>query len=201
MRVAQRLWTERGGWGSPTGAALNGDSSLIFYFGAPQAIADGRSIRELSKLYPSAKLIGCSTGGEIHGEDVLDDSVSATVIGFDHTRVATAEVSFNEWANAYDAGRALARKLIAPGLRSVFVLSDGIHVNGSELVRGMSSVLRSARADNRRTRRRRRALRIDAVSAPTVRRDRHRCRRRLLRRSAAHRLGSPAAGTRSARGA
>jgi len=141
MRVAQRLWTERGGWGSPTGAALNGDSSLIFYFGAPQAIADGRSIRELSKLYPSAKLIGCSTGGEIHGEDVLDDSVSATVIGFDHTRVATAEVSFNEWANAYDAGRALARKLIAPGLRSVFVLSDGIHVNGSELVRGMSSVL------------------------------------------------------------
>ena len=141
MRVAQRLWTEREGWAEATGAPLNGDASLVFYFGAREALVKGEVVRELAAFYPNAQIIGCSTGGEIHGTDVLDGSVSATVVGFDHTRVATADVMYNEWPNAYDAGRALARKLAGPELRSLFVLSDGIHVNGSELVRGMLSVL------------------------------------------------------------
>jgi hypothetical protein len=138
MRVAQRLWTERGGWGAPTGAPLNGDSSLIFYFGAPQAIADGRSIRELSKLYPSAKLIGCSTGGGIR-------RTCSTAACRSRRRLRShprrhGQVSFNEWANAYDAGRALARKLIAPGCARCSCCRT-LHVNGSELVRSMSSAL------------------------------------------------------------
>jgi hypothetical protein len=141
MRVAQRLWTERDGWAPPTGAKLNGDSSLIFYFGAPEALGRANVVHDLAALYPSAKVIGCTTGGEIHGEDVLDGSVSATVVALDHTRVETADVMVSEWANAFDAGRALARKLAAPGLRSLFVLSDGLQVNGSELVRGMASVV------------------------------------------------------------
>lgn len=141
MRVAQRLWTERDGWGSSSGAALNGDTSLVLYFGAPEALGGGKVVDDLAKLYPGAKLIGCTTGGEIHGMDVLDGSVSATAVGFDHTRIETAEVSIAEWANAHDAGRALARKLTGPRLRALFVLSDGVKVNGSELVRGMAGVV------------------------------------------------------------
>jgi hypothetical protein len=141
MRVAQRLWTEREGWSPSSGAPLNGDSSLVVYFGAPEALDTGKPVQELAALYPNAKLIGCSTGGEIHGADVLDGSVSATVVGFEHTRVEAADVAVAEWTNAFDAGRALARKLSAPGLRALFVLSDGLKVNGSELVRGMTSVV------------------------------------------------------------
>jgi hypothetical protein len=141
MRVAQRLWTERDGWGAPSGAPLNGDSSLVLYFGASEALAAGKPVQQLAALYPNAKLIGCSTGGEIHGSDVLDGSVSATVVGFDHTRVESAEVRIAEWTSGFDAGRALARKLAAPGLRALFVLSDGLQVNGSDLVRGMASVV------------------------------------------------------------
>src|SRR5262249_28264886 len=111
------------------------------YFGASEALATGKPVQELAAFYPNAHLIGCSTGGEIHGTDVLDGSVSATVIGFDHTRVEAATVSISDWTNAFDSGRALARKLANPGLRALFVLSDGLMVNGSDLVRGMSSVV------------------------------------------------------------
>ena len=141
MRVAQRLWTQGDGWGAPSDPALNGDTALVLYFGAPEALADGCAVSELAGLYPAARLIGCTTGGEIHGADVLDGVVSATAVAFDHTRIQTAEVMVAEWANSHDAGRALALKLMAPELRAVFVLSDGLNVNGSELVRGMAGAL------------------------------------------------------------
>jgi len=35
-------------------------------------------------------------------------------------------------ADSFPAGEKLARSLARPGLRSVFVLSDGLNVNGSE---------------------------------------------------------------------
>jgi hypothetical protein len=41
----------------------------------------------------------------------------------------------------FTAGRDLARKLDRPGLRGVLVLSEGLRVNGSQLVKGLNSVL------------------------------------------------------------
>jgi hypothetical protein len=38
-----------------------------------------------------AALIGCSTSGEIVGDEVIDDSVIATAVTFDHTRLRTAD--------------------------------------------------------------------------------------------------------------
>jgi len=44
-------------------------------------------------------------------------------------------------ADSRAAGERLARELDPDGLRGVFVLSEGLNVNGSELVRGLNSVL------------------------------------------------------------
>jgi hypothetical protein len=142
MRIAQQLWTQGAGWSAAggDGNAL-ADASLVFYFGAPAALAGGNALAELARRFPSAQLVGCSTGGEIHGEEVLDDSVSATAVAFAHTRVQVAEVSIADAAASHDAGAAVAARLGGDGLRSVFVLSDGIRVNGSELVRGMTERL------------------------------------------------------------
>jgi hypothetical protein len=46
-------------------------------------------------------------------------------------------------ATSFDTGRRVADLLDAPDLAHVFVLSDGLQVNGSELVRGMSAALPS----------------------------------------------------------
>ena len=84
-------------------------------------------------------MIGCSTSGEIVGDSVVDDSIVATAVHFDHTRLRTASTSITDAKASYEVGEELARQLKDPALRHVFVLSDGLKVNGSDLARGLAS--------------------------------------------------------------
>src|SRR5206468_12010164 len=94
--------------------------------------------------YPAAALLGCSTGGEICGTTVSDDTAVVTAIRFAHTRVRAAQVPIATPEASRAAGRQLAGLLAAPDLQHVFVLSEGVHVNGSELVQGMGENLPAA---------------------------------------------------------
>ena len=140
MQVSQHVWTTSGGWNwSANGSGASAD--VVFYFAAPTALNGGGPLKELAGHYPGAHLIGCSTGGEIVGDDVRDGCISAAAVKFDDTAVAVASVPCGGIQHSFEAGRALAAKFPRRGLCSLFVLSEGIHVNGSELVRGMVSVL------------------------------------------------------------
>ena len=67
--------------------------------------------------------------------------MSATAVQFEHTRFRCAEVKLPDAAHSREAGAALAEELDQPGLTHVFVISEGLKVNGSELVRGLTSRL------------------------------------------------------------
>jgi hypothetical protein len=137
MRVSQYVWTGSAGWNWSTGGGAPAD--IVFYFAAPSAL-DGGALTDLAGRFPGAHLIGCSTGGEIVGDDVREDCISAAAIKFDHTAVSVASVPCGGVQRSFEAGRALAAKFPRRGLCSLFVLSEGINVNGSELVRGLVSV-------------------------------------------------------------
>jgi hypothetical protein len=103
---------------------------------------------ELRSAYPAAHLLGCSTAGEICGTRVTDDSLVATAVRFERTSLQTAKVDLREHTDSFAAGAALAAALPVaepgkPGERLVHVLvfSDGLHINGSDLVRGLVSRL------------------------------------------------------------
>lgn len=111
------------------------------FFAAPGTLDDGKRFAELYALYPGAAILGCTTGGEIADIDVLDDTVVATAIEFAHTRLAFAEATVEGDGSSDAAGRRLAAGLPRAGLRGVFVLSDGTHVNGTDLVAGIQKIL------------------------------------------------------------
>lgn len=137
MRITQHAWTKESGWRG-TAAAGVGRADLLFCFGGPGTFDDGARFGELKAMYPDAHFIGCSTGGEILGDDTHDGTLAVTAVAFASSRIALSSTSIEEHGgNSYAAGRALAQKLPAEGLRMVFVLSDGTRVNGSELVRGI----------------------------------------------------------------
>lgn len=140
MRIEQRVWRTNTGWRV---AASDGEltPALILFFAAPGTLDDGRRFAELRTLYPGAAILGCTTGGEIADVDVLDDTIVATAIEFAHTRLAFAEATVEGDGGSEAAGRRLAASLPRAGLRGVFVLSDGTHVNGTELVAGIQKVL------------------------------------------------------------
>lgn len=138
MQVEHRQWTSSTGWNKES--ALQG-AQLVIYFAGREALAALDCYRTLSRDYRHAHIIGCSTGGEIFGSRVAENSIVAAAIQFEQTPLRTASTMVEDTAGSFTAGKYLAEQLIQTDLRYVLVLSDGTHVNGSELIRGLYSVL------------------------------------------------------------
>lgn len=85
----------------------------------------------LRARFPAAVCTGCSIAGEICGATAREGSLALLCVPFDRARfrakspvVATADESAA-------AATELGRRLAAPDLRHVLVLSDGLVVNGT----------------------------------------------------------------------
>jgi len=141
MKFEQRVRTRQKGWSLPVGAGLQGNAQLVVLFAATQILKEKIFFEEVGNMYPGAHLFGCSTAGEICGTSVFDDTLVATAIHFEKTQIMGAQVTLEGTASSFEAGRKLLQSIKKEGLRHVFVLSDGLHVNGSELVKGLSSEL------------------------------------------------------------
>src|ERR1700728_797143 len=87
--------------------------------------------------------MGCSTGGQINNNDVNDDEIVAAAISFDATRVRLCREDISDAAKSRDYGETIGRALHSDDLAGMFVLSDGLNVNGSELVAGISKIIGS----------------------------------------------------------
>lgn len=141
MNLDQMHWTADNGWEPQSPGRLMNDAQLVLAFGSTGIVKDQNVLRELKKAYPKAHLLGCSTAGEIHDIDVTDDSLSAVAIHFESTRIAGAQIDLDAFNSDYEAGRELATRLESSGLTHVFVLSSGLEINASDLVKGLSDDL------------------------------------------------------------
>ncbi len=139
MRVTQLTWSDTAGWNSASGESINAD--LVFFFGKRRALACGARFRELRTMFAGAHILGCSTGGQIRDHDVTDDEIVAVAIDFAATGLRVARELASSPAHARSCGEAIGRALTAPDLAGIFVLSDGLNVNGSELVAGITSTV------------------------------------------------------------
>jgi hypothetical protein len=141
MVIGQDRWTQAVGW--ELGAIRQPDPSaqLVLLFGGTCILKEKNWYDELKRTYPKAYIFGCSTAGEICGTQVSEGSLVATAVKFDYSRLQGAHVAINKLKDSFDAGEHLSRSLDSKGLVHVLVLSDGLTVNGSELVRGLAKNL------------------------------------------------------------
>lgn len=139
MKTKQQLWTEGKGWKGLDGTLR--EAELVIYFGGQGVLDNGERYAELRAAYPKAHLLGCSTGGEIYNDEAIDKSIAAVVVKFEKTLLQAASQKISRPQDSYECGRKIAQALSGNGLRNIFLLSDGTHVNGSDLVRGMYNVL------------------------------------------------------------
>ena len=141
MRIEQIRWMANSGWEPRQHGQLRDTAQLVMVFGDRTVFEKNGHIEEIKKSYPSAHLLGCTTAGEICGTQVSDQSLVATAIEFEHTRVMGSRIKIEEIKCSFEAGQTLADSLEKTELVHVFVLSDGLGVNGSELVKGLTSRL------------------------------------------------------------
>jgi len=142
MKVQQRIWTAADGW-EPAMPSRDADKTqLVLLLGSTELLASAEGLREIQMDYPNAQFLGCTTAGEICGTRVTDDTLICTAIQFEHSSVQGAQVNIHDVEeSSLEAGRRLARSLDPLNLVHVFVLSDGLSINGSELVQGLTENL------------------------------------------------------------
>jgi hypothetical protein len=129
----------KGKWINKAGALDDGNQyQLVLVFGAAECIADAPFYEKLKKDYPKADIVISSTSGEIAGDTVYDDSAVVTAISFNKTTCKAVVTQVQEHANSFETGQHLLKTLQATDLSSVFVISDGTKINGSELVMGFN---------------------------------------------------------------
>lgn len=124
--------------------ALDSETSLLLLFGDSRLIDRPALIQQVLDACPRSHVMGCSTAGEIHGCEISDDSLVVAAARFDHTALRTAQATVQAPTDSYTAGCTIAEQLTHSSLRGVFVLSDGLNVNGSELVKGLNDTLGEA---------------------------------------------------------
>ena len=141
MRVEQKRWTQPKGWEGEASGRLGESAQLVMLFGSTSILKDQKHLDEIRKVYPKAHLFGCSTAGEIYGTQVTDDSLVVTAVNFEHTQLEGAQIKITEVENSFQAGERLAQFLDKKELAHVLVFSDGLKINGSDLVKGLTKHL------------------------------------------------------------
>jgi hypothetical protein len=117
------------------------EADLVLYFGTRAALEEDAFFDTLRQRYPAAALVGCSSGGQMLDGDVVDDTATAIAIGFAATTIKLAIEETTTHADSNSCGVALGQALSGPDLAGLFVLSDGLSVNGSDLAAGLTSAI------------------------------------------------------------
>lgn len=140
MKLETFQYIKDKGWSVKNFPQMDSDQTLILVFASPNMINNTDLFRELAKYYPKSTIIGCSSAGEISGPYVMDDSICVAVAQFENTplKISISEIQGVE--DSYKAGEQIAKELKEPNLRGILVLSDGLKVNGTELVKGLNTI-------------------------------------------------------------
>jgi hypothetical protein len=141
MLLQRFTWEKDSGWSAPLLTGMDSPTTLVVIFGGNPFDGCQAAIAEIAAQLPNSVLIGCSTAGEIFDAHVHDVTLSVAVARFAGVTLRKTALPIGPDTNSFAAGREMARALLGPELRAVFVLSDGLHVNGSQLAAGMNDVL------------------------------------------------------------
>ncbi len=131
----------KNGWDKPLDTSLDSEYTLIFVFG-PSDIDDvSTAIDDLHETFPLGLIVGASSAGQIMHDLIFDDGLTVAVIRFFATSLKLVSLQISDMKHSYELGEELGHSLYDENLKAVFVLTDGLHINGSQLTDGINKVL------------------------------------------------------------
>lgn len=140
MKVHTLNYTTDKGWSENTFPKMDSEKTLIFIFASPAFKDNPKPIQELAEYYPQSHIIGCSSSGEISGAAIHDHSLSVAITQFDRAQIKTLLMPIKNMDDSFNSGKNIASDLKGDKLKGIFILSDGLNVNGSELVKGLNTI-------------------------------------------------------------
>jgi len=122
----------------------NRGANLLLLFGSVAHFTAPGLTDALRLQFPHARLLGCSTAGEITPDGVDDGTCSITAIKFDRVALSEGSTRLSGMDDSFAAGERLGQQIAAADLKAVLVFGPGVQINGSALVNGMASVIGDA---------------------------------------------------------
>jgi hypothetical protein len=143
MKIAQKKWTKESGWQDIRQAEFSQPPQLVLVFGGTAIIKEGKYFDEIKQMYPQSNIISGTTAGEIINNEVNDNSLSLTAVYFEKTTLVFSETEIKDSSGSFASGEGLTKDLPKDNLVHLMIFSDGLKVNGTELVHGVSKNLPS----------------------------------------------------------
>jgi hypothetical protein len=140
MKIDTLTYTVEDGFSSVL-PNISAPQLLVLIFGHSGFLENPQPFDALAAKYPQATVMGCSSAGEILNNSIHDDSLVISLVQFESTTLRMTHVNIHDPLESRNIGRLLADRLAGDGLKSIFVLSDGLNVNGSELAQGFNDVV------------------------------------------------------------
>jgi hypothetical protein len=140
MKTRQEVYTPSTGWQVGDKEETLDKPSLVYVFGDTPLLKDVSLLKSIQAKYPTAHLFGCTSSGEIIGNTVNDESIVISAVEFAKTNHSQAVLTISDFnQSSLKLGKALASSIPHGDLTHVMVLSNGLKVNGSDLVKGLVS--------------------------------------------------------------
>lgn len=115
---------------------------LVLVFGNRYLLEEKTIYQEIKELFPDGHIVFGTTSGDISANMVNDESVSITAIEFEKsTFLVKTKNILNSDIDSYKTGADLVSQFPTEKLKFIFIVSEGSYINGSELTKGMNSVV------------------------------------------------------------
>ena len=109
--------------------------NLVTVFGDTEVFADPKHYEYLRSRYPNADIVGCSSAGNIHGESISSSALVVTAVCLENSKAVLNSIDFELSEDIKVKAKELAESFDQEGLELLFILSDGLNLNGSDLDR------------------------------------------------------------------
>lgn len=113
---------------------------LVLVFGNRLLLDKVAVYTEIKEIYPDGHIVIGSSSGDITSSFVDDIGITATAIEFEKSEfvIKTTNLLLSQ-IDSYKTGLDLIAQFPKENLKSIFVVSEGSFINGSQLTEGMSS--------------------------------------------------------------
>jgi hypothetical protein len=113
------------------------ENEFILIFASRDLLEQEEWLKPLKARFPNTPLVYCSTAGEINRNLINDNTAQCSLLQFDATQVKFNVGNLSDYANSFELGKSMAKKIDTTQLKHVLIFVDGQLINGDDLLSGI----------------------------------------------------------------
>lgn len=134
---------KNGVFNTPLDSSLDSKNTLVLCFGSTDFSHVEDGFNQIVSTFPNSIITGNSTSGEIYEDALYEHTLSIVVMKFMDTKIKVSTNIVNNMEESFGAGESISNNLSADNLKSIFILSDGMNINGSKLTKGINHKIKN----------------------------------------------------------